>query len=205
MSAVDLIVFPRIEHPAGGGPDAEHAEVIARDHFAVDPLGRVVDRDRRLEEPPADRLGQRLRLLLNVLVERIGVHPRPHVAPHVAALLVEHDQLLGVRDGKLAQQDLVDQREDRRIRADAQGQRQDGDRGEEGAAAKAAHGQAEIGQRAHWCFDGFRLAKVGRLIHLPAQPLQANGWSIAGLGSVNQRGPSGVTCRQSSRRIPNSP
>ncbi len=81
-----------------------------------------------------------------VLVDRIGVHPRAHVAAVVAAALVEHDQLVRRLDRQLAQQDLVDQREDRRIGADAERQRQDRHDGKQGAAAEAAQGEAQITQ-----------------------------------------------------------
>src|SRR5215471_454764 len=40
---------------------------------------------------------------------------------------------------------------------------------------------------------------------LALAPLYPNGWSIAALGVVKNFGPSGVMCRQSSRRMPNSP
>ena len=97
---------------------------------------------------------ERRRLLLVVLVDGVGVHPRAHVAAVVRPALVEHHQLLGCPDRQLPQQDLVDQREDRRVRADAQGQRQDRHRREQRAAAQAADRQAEVSQGVHGGLDG---------------------------------------------------
>ena len=67
--------------------------------------------------------------------------------PVVRALLIQHDQLVGRRDRQLAQQDLVDQREDRGVGADAERQRENRDRREQGAAPKPAQREAQIGQR----------------------------------------------------------
>ena len=79
----------------------------------------------------------------------------PHVVAGVRPLLVEHHQALGIAHRELAQQDLVDQREDRGVGADAERQRQDGDGGEERAAAEAAQRQAEVVRRKrHAGLDG---------------------------------------------------
>ena len=51
----------------------------------------------------------------------------------------------GVLHRQLPQQDLVDQREDGGVGADAQRQRQDRDGRKQRAAAQAADGKAEIG------------------------------------------------------------
>ena len=59
-------------------------------------------------------------------------------------LLVEHHQLLGILHRQLAQQHLVDQREDRGVGADAERERQDRDDGEERAAEQPAQGQPEV-------------------------------------------------------------
>jgi hypothetical protein len=64
----------------------------------------------------------------------------------VVALLVQHDELIGVPDRELPQQHLVDQRENGRVGANAQGQRQDRDEREEWAAAQSADGELEVGQ-----------------------------------------------------------
>jgi len=78
-----------------------------------------------------------------------------HVAAHVRATLVEHHQLIGRLDRQLPQENLIDERVDRRIRADAERQRQDGDRREEGTAAEAAEREPKIGEGVeHGSLDG---------------------------------------------------
>ena len=146
MALVNPIVLFRIEHPADGRFHAEHREVIAGHHFGLDALGLVVDTDRGRHQPPAQHFGQRLGLLLEVLIERIRMHPRAHIAAVVTALLVQHHELVRGADGQLAQQNLVDQREDRGIGADAQGERQDRDNREERASAQTTEGQSEVGE-----------------------------------------------------------
>ena len=60
--------------------------------------------------------------------------------------LIEHHQLVGVLHRQLPQQDLVDQRENRGVGADAKGQREDGDGGEQRIAAQAADREFQIGE-----------------------------------------------------------
>jgi hypothetical protein len=97
----------------------------------------VVDAHGCRGQPAAHHLSQRLGALLEILVERIRVHPDPHVAAVVRALLVEHDQLVGVRDRQLPEQDLVDQRKNRGVGANPERQREDGHGGEQRTAAGA--------------------------------------------------------------------
>ncbi len=97
-------------------------------------------------EPAAQDFGQRLRSLLVVLVDRIGVHPGSHVAAVVGALLVEHDQLIWSYDRQLAQQHLVDERENGRICADSEREGQDRDNREQRAAAESPERVAKVGQ-----------------------------------------------------------
>ena len=75
----------------------------------------------------------------------------PMLLPLWAPLLIEHHQLVGRLHRQLAQQDLIDQREDRGVGADPQRQRQDRDGREQRAAAKAAQGEPEVGEDgSHW-------------------------------------------------------
>jgi hypothetical protein len=111
----------------------------------------IVDADRSGDDPPAQDFRQRLSLLLEILVERVGVHPIAHIAAHVGALLEKHDQRLGRHDGQLPQQNLVDQREDGRVRADAERQRHNCDACKEWVAAEPAKRQVQVGHtRTHW-------------------------------------------------------
>jgi len=79
----------------------------------------------------------------------------------VRPLLVEHHQAIRLGDRQPAQQDLVDEREDGGVGADAKGERQDGDGGEERAAAQPAKSQPQISSGSgHASFDGSRPATV---------------------------------------------
>ena len=151
MPLVDLVVFLRVEDAPQRRLDPQHREVVPGDELRLEPLGAVVDADRGGNEPPAEHLSQRLGLLLVVLVDGIGVHPGAHVAAHVGALLIEHDQLIGTSHRQLAQQHLVDQREDRGVGPDPQGERQDRHSREQRAAAQAANRKAEVGKARKGC------------------------------------------------------
>ena len=144
MSLIHLIVLLGVEHAPERRRDPKQGEVVAGDHFGIDPLGLVVDAHRGRDEAAAQHVGQRLCAFLEVLIQGIRVHPRSHIAPHVRALLVEHDQLLRGGDGELAQKDLVGQGENCGVGADAQGQRKDRHGREEGAAAKSTQREAKV-------------------------------------------------------------
>src|SRR5215204_2527602 len=73
------------------------------------------------------------------------MHPPAHVAPHVDALLIQHDELFRCLDWQLPQQDLIDQREDRRVCTDAKGKGDDRDDGKKRAATEPAQGEPQVG------------------------------------------------------------
>ncbi len=87
--------------------------------------------DRDLRELLAEHFRERLRSLLEVLVDRIRVRTFAVVAAHVPALLVEHHQGLGILHWQQAQQQLIHQRENRRVSADAERKREDCDGGKQ--------------------------------------------------------------------------
>ena len=146
MALIDLIVFLRVEHAPGGGPDPQHGEEVAGDELGLEPFGSVVDADGRGHQTPAHDLGQRGGALLIVLVNRIRMHPRARIAAVVGPFLVEHDELVGVLHRELAKQNLVDQREDGRVCPDSQRQRQDGHGGKQRAPAQAAQCIPQVGK-----------------------------------------------------------
>ena len=78
------------------GPHAQHSEVVSRDHFRLHPLGPVIHRYGGRDLAPAQHFRERLGLLLQILVERIRMHSRTHVAPVVRPALKEHYQSIGV-------------------------------------------------------------------------------------------------------------
>jgi hypothetical protein len=59
-------------------------------------------------------------------------------------VLAEGDELLGMLDGKIAEQDLVDEGEDGGVGADAEGEREQGDQGEAGALGERAEAEAGV-------------------------------------------------------------
>ena len=67
-----------------------------------------------------------------------------HVAAVVGAALIQHHQLLRIPDRQLPQHDLIHQGEDGGVGADAQGEREDRDRGEQRASADRAQGKPGI-------------------------------------------------------------
>src|SRR5205823_6258137 len=88
----------------------------------------------------------------DVLVHRIGKRVAAVVAAVVAALACEDDNLLRIAHREQAQDQLVDESEDCGVGADAQGQRDHCDTGEDRRAAETAKGELEIlEQTAHAC------------------------------------------------------
>ena len=86
-----------------------------------------------------------LQVGLEILIDRVGVHARAGIAPHVRGVLVEHYELLRVLDRQLAEHDLVEQRKDGRVGADPESQREDRHSGKQAIAAKAAKRQFQVG------------------------------------------------------------
>ena len=137
MALVHVVVLGGAEDAAECGFHTEHREVVARHHLRHHPLGLLVHAERGRHQPAAQDIGQRLGLPLQVLVERIRVHPGPQVAAHVRPLLVQHHELFRGFHGELAQQELVDQREDRGVGPNPESQREDRNGREQGVAAEA--------------------------------------------------------------------
>ncbi len=84
----------------------------------------------------------RERLIVLLPVEKVWIGDRAVLKVWLA--LVQHDELLGMRIGKRIEQDTVDHRKERSVRADAERERQDGDRREAGAFAQRANGESNI-------------------------------------------------------------
>ena len=165
MPLVNVVVLLRIEHAADRWLHAEHREIVSGNELGLHALGRIVDAQRGLRQSTANHLGQRLGPLLEVLIHRVRVHPGAGIAAHIRGVLVQHDELVRRADRQLAQDDLIEEGEDRGICADSQRQRQDRHRGEERVPAKAAQRKPQVGEcRVHaWAillFDGAHVLKV---------------------------------------------
>ena len=117
-------VVRHVQHTARVRANPEHVEEVAGDHADVDHLVAIVpEQARLLDELPGEAREHRV-LLTQREVE--GMRERPHavaaVRAEAPAFDANLDQLARVLDGQEAQQDLIDQPEHRRVRADAERQ-----------------------------------------------------------------------------------
>ena len=164
--ATDFVIVGGNDAPHRGA-HTEHAEVGARDQFARHPLGRAIHaqcdrhwtscehtgedlrRRRWIGNRQADAWERGVVAAIDEVVAEVLVHrEREHVAAGVVAVVIaralEQHQLLGVLDRQAAQQYFVNQREDSGVGADAERDRQQSNRGEQGRAGEAANGVAKI-------------------------------------------------------------
>ena len=81
-------------------------------------------------EVTAEDVREGRRPLLEILVHRVGRRPRSLVAAQARSGGPDHLELLGMLDGKAPEDDLIEQREDRRVGADAERQREHRHQGE---------------------------------------------------------------------------
>jgi hypothetical protein len=135
-----LVLF-RAERTPEDRLDPEDVEEIGADEGALQPNGRA-------------RTGQRHALVRTGrdIIQRVSpraqvqVIGRRHVVePGGAAHLMEDaDELLGMRIGQRPQEHRVDHGEDRRVGADAQGQRHHGGQSESGRPGEPADGVAQV-------------------------------------------------------------
>src|SRR5205814_7701766 len=101
-------------------------------------------------------------VVAEVLVHRERQHVSARVVSVMIARTVEEDELFGILHRKHPQQHLVDQRENRRVGADAERDRDYGDNREERRADQAAPGVAEVAcQVTHRLGFGSRLLALG--------------------------------------------
>ena len=145
--AVRDLVFIRVERAPQVCPDAEHREVRAGDELTLDALRALREAHVQGVAEPAEHPGEHVIVIAEVGVPRVGelVAVTPAV-PVLRTLGGDDDELLGVCDRQQSNQNLVDQREDCRIRADPQRDREHGDGGEDRGFAQAAAGVPKIGQ-----------------------------------------------------------
>jgi hypothetical protein len=116
-----------------------------RDQFALNTLGLVAKTDRKRRLVTAEDLRKRLRLLLEILVHRVRCPAIAPVAPHVRSGGPDHHELLGIFHREQAEHQLVDQRKNGGIGADAKRQRCNHHRRKQRATAQVAERKAQIG------------------------------------------------------------
>ncbi len=137
--AVRDLVFIRVERAPQVCPDAEHREVRAGDELTLDALRALREAHLQGVAEPAEHPGEHVIVIAEVGVPRVG--KLVAVTPAVSVLRTlggDDDELLGMCDRQQSNQNLVDQREDCRIRADSQRDREHGDGGEDRGFAQAA-------------------------------------------------------------------
>ena len=92
----------------------------------------------------SERLGPRL------VVDDLGNGERNVARADTLRRLPEVNEPVTITVRERPEERSAQQREHRRIRADAEGKRQNDSRGEAPGAAQAAEGSAEVGEEVHW-------------------------------------------------------
>ena len=159
----DGLVFLRQEGPAQGGAHAEQVEIVARDEFAED-LGRLaVEREVGGRETVGGHVGEDL-----VLVAVVGeVEVRDGQKPGIALVGdVDGDQFLRRAHREVLQEKRIDEREDRRVRPDAEGEGEDGDEREARGLGELADGELEVGEHTKGGGEGWKNGRLGIVLVL---------------------------------------
>src|SRR5262245_37745038 len=120
------LVFLWQEGPTERGLHAEHVKIIARNQIPPDPLVIAVPAQAHIGETAAEQSRQDFVAVTEIEVVRIG--ERGHFP--VFTDRRNRDDFLSIGHRQRAEQNQVDQTEYRRIRADAQRERKNGDEGE---------------------------------------------------------------------------
>jgi hypothetical protein len=125
---------------------AQHAEVVGGDERGLHGARglALAQRDAR----PAERGDAREHRPLGVERLHVGEAERTRVdrVPVAAPGAEDADEPLRLLHRQRAQEDRADEREDRRIGPDAEGQREGGGRGEAGGACETAQALAQVGE-----------------------------------------------------------
>ena len=131
-------------------PRAEDVEEIARDELACHALRPPLPRDGRRDRRAREHAAEHFVAVAEVLIHRIRERPVVHRPAAERARVVELDELLGVFHGQASQEDLIQQREDGGVRADAERQRADDDGREPGRPGQGPNGVADVApERGH--------------------------------------------------------
>jgi hypothetical protein len=148
MSAWRAVVVLR-EGAADVRAHAEDVEVVAGDQLAVDAFGLAVGDERERRREAREDAVEHGILIAEVAIHRIREGALVESASLERARAVEDHEPLGRGDGKKPQEDLVGQRKDRGVGADAEGERQHDDHGERRRFDEGADGVAEVLGQAH--------------------------------------------------------
>ena len=149
----------------GGPAPAMTPSVVSRSSVTAAPRTRTGRSPAiRFSSPVVNAPDRGERLVQLAELEELRRRDPELVEAHGREAAGQEHQLLGLRVGQRAQQHAVDDREDRGVGADAQGQREDRDQGEPGRAQQAPGGVADIAQQVIHAPDwtGARHQKVER-------------------------------------------
>ena len=133
VSTTATTVVVGVDAPAHDRRDAEQLEEAATDEHALLATVRGADPHAHLLEGPGARAVELIGPQLHLFPDRV----RPDVT-------VQHEQAIGVTHRQRTEEQVVDDREDRGIRPDAEGQRQDGRGREQRIAAEQADAHAGV-------------------------------------------------------------
>ena len=116
------VIFWR-EQAAKRRPHTQDVEISPGNEFAGDPLGLAFEVQIEPDVPHAEHSAKDLVFVAEIRVHGIGDLVRPVVASVVRTPAPQQHELLGILYRKQAQQQLIHQRKNRRVRSDAQGKR----------------------------------------------------------------------------------
>ncbi len=102
--------------------DAQNLEIGPRHHLARNPLRLAAEAHADRRGDTAQDAAEHLIVREEVLVHGVGEAVRAAVVPHMIASTVEQDELGGVLNREQAQHELVDERENRSVGANAESQ-----------------------------------------------------------------------------------
>ena len=128
---------------------AEDVEVVAGNQLAADALGLSLRGHRERRAEARDDAVEHRVLIAKIAIHRIGQRAAVEGPPLKSAGAVEQDEPLGRFDRQQAQQHLIGQREDRRVRADAEREGQHDHDGEGWCLRERAERIAQILSEGH--------------------------------------------------------
>ena len=146
MGARRAVVIRR-EQPADGRPYAQHVEEVSGNQLCAGALRLAVIGEADGSAGTRDHAAEDLIAVAQVPVHRIGkdgLHVVARTAAAALAIGVKNDKALWIRHRQITEHHLAQQRENRRVRADTERERQYGDDRENRTAAQRSEPKAEI-------------------------------------------------------------
>src|SRR5713226_8130227 len=137
-------IFIGGEEATEKGPDSENREVRTRHHFELNEFRLAVRGEARGVGKTAKHFGKDFVVIAKIAKHGMGDGIAAPVAAVVVAAHGEKDELLGIFDGKEAQEDLIEEGENGGVCADAERQGEDGYGGKAGSADEHAEGIFQV-------------------------------------------------------------